>query len=158
MEIRFRKFPIGKKLRVINLLIVTLMTLLTISSMSIFTYGSLQDDYRKDAATLSAMLTPSVYSALQSNNVKSAQHALNALRRIHEVLQAEIYDKSGHLFASYNRDDNRSSPPHSFDRSKYDETAHLGRLTLDNVSPILNEAPGKEQIGTLTIRMDFSEA
>ena len=158
MEIRFRKFPIGKKLRVINLLIVSLMTLLTISSMSMFTYGSLQDDYRKDAATLSAMLTPSVYSALQSNNVKSAQHALNVLHRIHEVLQAEIYDKSGHLFASYNRDDNRSSPPPSFDRSKYDETAHLGRLTLDNVSPILEDVPGKEQIGTLTIRMDFSEA
>lgn len=158
MEIRFRKLPIGKKLRVINLLIVSLITLLTISSMSFFMYGSLRDDYQKDAATLSAMLSQSVNSALLSNDAKAAQGALDGLRTVRDVLRAEIYDKSGHLFASYARENNTFNAPLSFDPSQYEKAAHLGSLALDHVSPVLSVSPDKEQIGTITIRLNLVDA
>jgi diguanylate cyclase (GGDEF)-like protein len=158
MEIRFRKLPIGKKLRVINLLIVSLITLLTISSMSFFMYGSLRDDYQKEAATLSAMLAQSVNSALLSNDAKAAQGALDGLRTVRDVLRAEIYDKSGHLFASYARENNTFNAPLSFDPSQYEKAAHFGSLALDNVSPVLSVSPGKEQIGTITIRLNLVDA
>src|SRR5450759_215547 len=99
MEISFRKLPIGKKLRVINLLIVSLITLLTISSMSFFMYGSLRDDYQKNAATLSALLAQSVNSALLSNDAKAAQGALGGLRTVRDVLRAEISVSYTHLRA-----------------------------------------------------------
>jgi diguanylate cyclase (GGDEF)-like protein len=158
MEIRFRKLPIGKKLRVINLLIVSLITLLTISSMSFFMYGSLRDDYQKEATTLSAMLAQSVNSALLSNDAEAAQGALDGLRTVRDVLRAEIYDKSGHLFASYARENNTFNAPLSFDPSQYEKAAHFGSLTLDNVSPVLSVSPGKEQIGTITIRLNLVDA
>jgi diguanylate cyclase (GGDEF)-like protein len=158
MEIRFRKLPIGKKLRVINLLIVSLITLLTISSMSFFMYGSLRDDYQKEAATLSAMLAQSVNSALLSNDAEAAQRALDGLRTVRDVLRAEIYDKSGHLFASYARENNTFNAPLSFDPSQYEKAAHFGSLALDNVSPVLSVSPGKEQIGTITIRLNLVDA
>jgi diguanylate cyclase len=158
MEIRFRKLPIGKKLRVINLLIVSLITLLTISSMSFFMYGSLRDDYQKEATTLSAMLAQSVNSALLSNDAEAAQGALDGLRTVRDVLRAEIYDKSGHLFASYARENNTFNAPLSFDPSQYEKAAHFGSLALDNVSPVLSVSPGKEQIGTITIRLNLVDA
>ena len=158
MEIRFRKLPIGKKLRVINLLIVSLITLLTISSMSFFMYGSLRDDYQKEAATLSAMLAQSGNSALLSNDAEAAQGALDGLRTVRDVLRAEIYDKSGHLFASYARENNTFNAPLSFDPSQYEKAAHFGSLALDNVSPVLSVSPGKEQIGTITIRLNLVDA
>lgn len=158
MEIRFRKLPIGKKLRVINLLIVSLITLLTISSMSFFMYGSLRDDYQKEATTLSAMLSQSVNSALLSNDAEAAQGALDGLRTVRDVLRAEIYDKSGHLFASYARENNTFNAPLSFDPSQYEKAAHFGSLALDNVSPVLSVSPGKEQIGTITIRLNLVDA
>jgi diguanylate cyclase (GGDEF)-like protein len=158
MEIRFRKLPIGKKLRVINLLIVSLITLLTISSMSFFMYGSLQDDYQKEATTLSAMLAQSVNSALLSNDAEAAQGALDGLHTVRDVLRAEIYDKSGHLFASYARENNIFNAPLSFDPSQYEKAAHFGSVALDNVSPVLSVSPGKEQIGTITIRLNLVDA
>jgi len=158
MEIRFRKLPIGKKLRVINLLIVSLITLLTISSMSFFMYGSLRDDYQKEATTLSAMLAQSGNSALLSNDAEAAQGALDGLRTVRDVLRAEIYDKSGHLFASYARENNTFNAPLSFDPSQYEKAAHFGSLALDNVSPVLSVSPGKEQIGTITIRLNLVDA
>ena len=158
MEIRFRKLPIGKKLRVINLLIVSLITLLTISSMSFFMYGSLRDDYQKEATTLSAMLAQSVNSALLSNDAEAAQGALDGLRTVRDVLHAEIYDQSGHLFARYARENNTFNAPLSFDPSQYEKAAHFGSLALDNVSPVLSVSPGKEQIGTITIRLNLVDA
>lgn len=142
----------------INLLIVSLITLLTISSMSFLMYGSMRDDYRKDAATLSAMLAQSVNPALLSNDAKAAQGALDGLRTVRDVLRAEIYDQSGHLFASYARDHNTFKSPRIFDPSQYQEAAHFGSLALDNVSPVLSAFPDKKQIGIITIRLDLVKA
>ncbi len=158
METRFRNLPIGKKLRMINLFIVSLITLLTISSMSFLKYGSLRDDYRQDAATLSAMLAESVNSALLSNDAKAAQGTLNTLRAVRDVLFVEIYDKSGHLFARYTRRNYNVKAPAKFDPSQYEEAAHFGSLTLDNVSPVFSLPPNKTQIGMIVIRIDLADA
>ena len=158
MKIRFRNLPIGKKLQVTNLLIVSLITLLTISSMSLLMYGSLRDDYRQDAATLSALLAQSVNSALLSNDSEAAQDALNGLRTVRDVLRAELYDKSGHLFASYTRKNNIFKAPQRFDPLQYEEAAHFGSLSLDNVSPVFSSSRDKKQIGTIAIRIDLVNA
>ncbi len=158
MKTSFRNLPISKKLRMINLLIVSLITLLTISSMSLLKYFSLRDDYRQDAATLSAILAESANSALLSNDAQAAQVTLNGLRPVRDVLRVEIYDKSGHLFASYSRKNNTFRAPLHFDPSQYDEAAHFGSLTLDNVSPVFSAPPDKKRIGTIAIRIDLVDA
>ena len=158
MKTPFRNLPISKKLRMINLLIVSLITLLTISSMSLLKYFSLRDDYRQDAVTLSSMLAESVNSALMSNDAQAAQAILNGLRTVRDVLRVEIYDKSGHLFADYARKNNTFRAPLRFDPSQYEEAAHFGSLTLDNVSPVFSASPDKKRIGTIAIRIDLVDA
>ncbi|MBI3479883.1 MAG: EAL domain-containing protein [Nitrosomonadales bacterium] len=158
METRFRNLPIGKKLRMINLLIVSLITLLTISSMSFLLYGSLRDNYRQDAITLSAMLAQSVNPALQSRDSKAARRALNSLRTVNDVLHAEIYDQAGHLIASYTRDDNDFGAPQNFDPSQYEKAAPFGSIALDHVAPVWGPLPDKKQLGIITIRMDLVNA
>jgi diguanylate cyclase (GGDEF)-like protein len=158
MKTPFRNLPISKKLRIINLLIVSLITLLTITSMSLLMYHTLRDDYRQDAATLSAMLAESVSTALQSNDVQAAQGTLNGLRTVRDVLRAEIYDKSGRLFASYVRKNTTFKAPLRFDPSQYEEAAHFGSLALDNVSPVFSASPDKKRIGVITIRIELVDA
>ena len=98
---RFHQLPIGKKLQAINLLMISLITLLTIISLCFYMYATLQDEYQGDSKSLSSLLAENVNSALLFGDKKSAQEALAGLRTVDHVSHAEIYDKAGNLFASY---------------------------------------------------------
>jgi hypothetical protein len=89
---RFRKLPIGKKLQAINLLIVGLITLLTIISLCFYMYGSLRDDFRNDAKTVSSLLAENVSTALLFGDKTAAQEAFAGLRTVDYVTHAELYD------------------------------------------------------------------
>ena len=158
MLARFRKLPIGKKLQAINFLIVGLITLLTMINLSFFMFSSLQDDYQKKAHTLSGVLAESLDSALLFDDVKAAQEVLDSLRSVPDVGHAAIYDKSGRLFASYAIANNPISSPIAFDPSQYGQNTGFGNLSQSYAQPILGVPPGREQIGTITMHMDLSQA
>jgi len=144
-------------LQATNLLIVGLITLLITANLGFYMLGSLLDDYEKKAAMLSSVLTENLDSALLFEDVKSTQDVLNSLRSIPDVLQATIYDKSGHLFASYAIANNPIKLPIKFDPSKFEQKPRLGQPLLGFHMPILSAAPG-EQIGTITMNLDLSDA
>lgn len=155
---RFRKFPIGKKLQAINLLIVGLITLLTSLNLSFYMFSSLLDDYERKSSTLSRVLAESLDSALLFNDVNAAKDVLKSLRLVPDVAHAAIYDKSGRLFASYASANNPFSPPFNFDPSQYGNSARFGVQSQNFALPILSSARNQEQIGTITLNMDLSEA
>ena len=101
MLTHFHQSPIVKKLQVINLLIVGLITLLTIISLCFYMYITLRDNYRDDSTTLSSLLAESVTSALLFGDKKAAQETLAGLRTVDYVTHAELYDKGGNLFTGY---------------------------------------------------------
>jgi len=153
----FLNLSIGKKLQATNLLIIGLITLLITINLGFYMFGSLLGDYEKKASMLSSLLTENLDSALLFEDVKATQEVLNSLRSVPDVLQATIYDKSGHLFASYAIANNPVKLPVKFDPSKFEQKPRLGQSLLGFHMPILSAAPG-EQIGTITMHLDLSEA
>jgi diguanylate cyclase (GGDEF)-like protein len=154
----FHKFTIAKKLQVINLLIVGLITLLTIISMCFYMYASLRDDYLNESKTLSSLLAENVTSALLFGDTKAAQEAFAGLRTVVEVTQAELYDKAGNLFASYTKGTATFAAPAKFDPQRHQKNIRFGNLTFDSASPVLSIAPDREQIGTIAMHMDLTAA
>jgi len=155
---RFQKLPIGKKLQAINLLIVGLIILLTTLNLSFYMFSSLLDVYQKKAATLSGVLAASLDSALMFNDAHTAQDALKSLRSVPDVAGAAIYDKSGRLFASYVNINNPFTPSPTFDPSQYGQNARFAKSFPNYSLPILSVDPDREQLGTITMHMDLSEA
>lgn len=155
---KFYELPIGKKLQLINLLIVGLITLLTTINLSFFMFSSMQDDYQKKALILSSVLAESLDSALLFYDARTAQDAFEGLRSVTDVASAAIYDKSGHLFVGYTRAKDPVSVPPMLDPEQYNQRAQFGDVIQSFSLPILGMAPNHEQIGTITISMDLSDA
>jgi len=154
----FRNLPIGKKLQTTNLLIVGLITLLTTLNLSFYMFSSLLEDYEKKAYTLSTILVEGLDTPSLFEDAKAAKDTLRILRTFSDVSHAAIYDKSGHLFASYTSQNNTISHQPIFDPSQYGNNVQFGDKAKSLALPILGTAPNREQIGTFTIHMDLSEA
>jgi len=155
---KFRNLPIGKKLQTTNLLIVGLITLLTTLNLSFYMFSSLLEDYEKKAYTLSTILVESLDTTSLFEDAKATKDTLHILRTFSDVSHAAIYDKSGHLFASYTSLNSTINYLPTFDPSQYGNNVQFGDQAKSLALPILGAAPNREQIGTFTIHMDLSEA
>jgi diguanylate cyclase (GGDEF)-like protein len=158
MKNRFENLSVGKKLQVVNLAIISLVTLLTTIFLSLFLYSSLQGNYEKYAHTLSDLLAESANSALIFNDPKVAGEVLANLRKVDDVAHAEIYDKSGKLFASYIKDGSPFIASLDFDPVKLPHGFQFGSLTLNIVQPMTSIASDQEQIGTIWLQMNLRAA
>jgi len=114
MLLRFNQLSIGNKLRAINLLIVTIMALLTTLSLSIFLHHSLMDNYRKEADNLVRVLADNLHSTLLFNDASTAQATLDGLAQARDVQFAGLYTATGQLMASYRRAGNHFEIPDSW--------------------------------------------
>lgn len=155
---RFYQLPIGRKLLASNLLIVGLITLLTIISLCIYMYGNLRDEYQTNSKTIASLLAENVSSALLFNDHQAAQEALASLRTVAYIGHAALYDKDGNLFTSYAKQTNTFNAPTTFDPRRYQQKIQFGRLSFDSAYPVLSVAPDRDQIGTLTLREDLTDA
>ncbi|MFZ2542089.1 MAG: EAL domain-containing protein [Gallionella sp.] len=154
----FKKLTIGKKLQAINLLIVGLVTLLITTNLGFYMFGSLLDSYETKVSTLSGVLAENLDSALLFNDAKAAQDVLKSLHSVPDVSHATIYDISGHMFASYASANNPIKFPVDFDPSKFAQKPRLGQPFLGYAIPILGVGQKPDQIGTLTMHLDLSNA
>lgn len=158
MKKRFDKLSISKKLQVVNLLIISVVTLLTTLILGLFLYSSLQGDYERNARTLTDLLAESANPALLFNDPKVAQEVLANLHKVRDVAHAEIYDKSGRLFASYTKNGSSYIAPLNYEPLHHPQGFHLGSLVLNIVQPMMSIASDQEQIGTIGLQMDLRSA
>lgn len=158
MLTRFHKLPIGKKLLASNLLIVGMITLLTIFSLCLYMYGTFRDNYQSNSKTISGLLLESVSSALSFNDHTAAQEALARLRNVNYVAHAALYDKAGNLFAGYIKGTDTFTTPLNFNPRKYRQDIQFGSLTFDSAFPVFSATSDREQIGTITLQVDLTDA
>jgi len=154
----FLNLTIGKKLQAINLLIVGLITLMITINLGYYMFGSLLEDYERKASIISRLLTENLDSALMFNDVKATEDVLDGLRSVPDVVQATIYGKSGRMFASYSTENSPVNVPMNFNPSRFEQRPRLGQPLLGFYMPIMSDAPDGEQIGTITMHLDLSEA
>jgi diguanylate cyclase (GGDEF)-like protein len=158
MLTHFHKLSIGKKLQAINLLIVSLITMLAIAMVSIYMYSGLKDEYQSNSKTLSSLLAESVSSALLFGDTRSAHDAFAGLRTVDDVTHAQLYDKAGNLFTFYTKVSATFIAPQKFDPHGYQQQIRFGSLTFDSAYPVPGVSPNSESIGTITIHMDLTNA
>lgn len=158
MKNYFENLSIGKKLQVVNLAIISLVTLLTTLFLSLFLHSSLQGSYEKYAHTLTDLLAESAGAALVFNDAKVAGEVLANLRKVDDVAHAEIYDKSGILFASYIKNGSQYVAPTNWDLEKLSQGFHFGSLTLNIVQPMTSIVSEQEKIGSIWLQMNLKSA
>ncbi len=154
----FNNLSISKKLQVVNLIIISLVTLLTTISLSLFLYGSLQDNYEKYSYTLAGLLAESANSAVVFNDQKVAAEILANLNKVTDVVHAEIYDRSGKPFAGYTRSGAAFKEALNVDPVKLPLGFQFGSLSMNIVQPMLSIASNQEKIGTIWLQMNLRPA
>ena len=158
MRIRFNQLSIGSKLKVINLLIVTLMALFTTLSLSIFLYQSLMDNYRKDADNLVRVLADNLNSTLVFNDAKTAQVTLDGLEQARDVQWAGLYNAAGQIVASYRRTDlSLTLPSNRLPETPLSEPLFLREANI--IAFVLkNPADNTTPVGTLVLSQSLVQA
>ena len=158
MRIRFKHLSIGSKLRVINLLVATLLALLTAFSLSLFLYQRLMDDSRKSVSNLTRVLADNLHSTLVFNDVKTAQTTLESLGQAEDVQSAALYNASGRLFASYRRADHPAPLPASRTPDAPLSDEHFLRTSHEIVFQLKDPADNATAIGTLVLSQSLAHA
>ena len=158
MKKYFDTLSISKKLQVVNLLIISLVSLLTTVILSLFMYSSLQGNYEKNSRTLTGLLAESANAALLFNDPKVAQEILANLHQVDDVAHAEIYDESGRLFASYKKNKSSFIAPLNYEPLNHPQSFQFGSMALNIVQPMMSIASDQEQIGTISLQMDLRSA
>jgi diguanylate cyclase (GGDEF)-like protein/PAS domain S-box-containing protein len=158
MRLRFKQLSIGNKLKVINLLIATLLALLTSFSLSLFLYKTLMDDYHKDADNLTRVLADNLNSTLVFNDTQTAQTTLEGLVQADDVQFAGLYDASGRLFASYRRAGKHPPLPASFTADRPQSDEHFLKASHEIVFQLKDPADNTTAIGTLVLSQSLARA
>ncbi len=158
MTIRLRNLSIGKKLQAINLLVTSISSIFVALLLSLLLYFSLENSYVDKVDTLGALLSDNISPALLFNDDRAAQETLNTLRTVHDVAYAEVYNRTGKLFARYGNPQEATALPVEFDASSYPSGFHFGSYVFNRVVPIYSVANQTEQIGTVVLQMNLRPA
>jgi signal transduction histidine kinase len=96
-----RDWPIKHKLTAILLLISGLVVLLTSAASVIYQVVAFRQTTRNNLSTRAKILAANSTAALAFSNEADAREILSALHSDPHMVAAALYDKNGHLFASY---------------------------------------------------------
>ncbi len=97
----FGDWPIRRKLTAMFLLISGLVLLLTAAAFVGYQYWSFRQITRNGLSTLGRIIAANSTASLAFANESDAREILSALRAEPHVVAAALYNKDGHLFATY---------------------------------------------------------
>ena len=107
----FGDWPIRRKLTAMFLLISGLVLLLTAAAFVGYEYLSFRRTTRNNLSTLGRIIAANSTASLAFANAADAGEILSALRAEPHVVAAALYDKDGHVFATYPADLNGDALP-----------------------------------------------
>ncbi|MES2354311.1 MAG: ATP-binding protein [Pseudomonadota bacterium] len=144
----FTKFSIRAKLFWITILTST--TALVLAGFTIVTYDSITyKEQRISDLTAQAEILGAISSAaVIFNDAKAAREYLSSLRAKPLVVAAIIYDKAGHVFATYNR-----SGSTEFNTTPTEADGH--RIESNDILLFRSIMQGGQFIGTVHLRADL---
>src|SRR6202790_1941146 len=145
----YRDLSIRKKLQ--GIVMVTSAAALLVASVVFTLYDRSTFLFAKtqDLRASAEMVGSNSTAALSFGDAEAGREILSALQAKQNVIHACIYDKSGHVFASYSRNaaDSGFSPPQARD----ERTTMVGR-NMDLFQPIMLNG---EFIGTIFLEADL---
>jgi PAS domain S-box-containing protein len=145
----YRDLSIRKKLQ--GIVMVTSAAALLVASVVFTLYDRSTFLFAKtqDLRASAQMVGSNSTAALSFGDAEAGREVLSALQAKQNVIHACIYDKSGHVFASYSRDaaDGGFSPP----QARNERTTMVGR-DMDLFHPIMLNG---ELIGTIFLEADL---
>src|SRR5713101_5698788 len=106
-----RDWPIKQKLTAMLVLISGLVLLLTSVAFAGYQYWSLRRATRDALSVRGRILAANSTASLAFANDADARELLSALRADPHIVAAALYDKNGHLFATYPADLPRDAVP-----------------------------------------------
>jgi signal transduction histidine kinase len=144
-----RDWPIRQKLTAMLVLISGLVLLLTSAAFAGYQYWSLRRSTRDALSVRARIIAANSTASLAFSNDADAREILSALRADPHMVAAVLYDKSGHVFATYATDTARSAVPAAPGPDGY----RFERGLLIGFQPV--EEPGSQRLGTLYLASDL---
>jgi signal transduction histidine kinase/ActR/RegA family two-component response regulator len=148
MIARLSAWPIRRKLIAMIMLTSVAVALLTSAGYLVADYYAARTDLRTEIEGQSQMLVENLAPALRFDDPQTADEVVKSLASSPNLRAACAYQRTGKLFASYNRRDAQPCEP----------TPPQDGLVFDTSRIMLTTATmvGADRVGTVTIRSDLS--
>jgi len=145
-----RDLPLRRKL--VAVITTTSAVALLVASGALIALDAqrFRDDMREDLQAVGRILGDNTTAALSFSDNDSAEELLGALAAKPQIASAAVYDKDGHLFAAYSRDDSVDSPPASPGPIQVRSTSN----SLEVVEPVMLRG---QRIGTIYVRSTLEQ-
>jgi signal transduction histidine kinase/ActR/RegA family two-component response regulator len=145
---RLSAWPIRRKLIAMIMLTSVAVALVTSAGYLIADYYAARQDLRTEIEGQSQLLVENVAPALRFDDPKTADEVVQSLASSRNLRAACVYERTGKLFASYNRKDAQAC----------ETTPRPDGLVFDTSRIMLTSAAmvGADRVGTVTIRSDLS--
>jgi len=146
---RFRDLSIRTKLLTGFMLTSLVALLTTMVAMAVFDTRTFESEALRDTRVLAGIIGENAATPIAFNDAQSARATLSALRAQPHIINGFLYDREGHLFASYSAANAASTaPPMPADGS----LVRPDRLSV--AAPVLFN---DKRIGTVYVISDLSE-
>ncbi len=145
---RFPDLPIKQKLTLISVLATAVALVLAAAGLVTYELGTFKKELVDDLASVAGIIGYNGAAALAFNDTASAAETLKALDAKPHIVAACIYDRSGHVFATYPH----AQPAADFPPPPAGATEHFGSDRIDLFRPIIIAG---ENTGTIYLRADL---
>ena len=145
---RFRDLPIRRKLLLLTLAPTAAALVVTSVGFLAWDVNELRREIREDVVAEARVLPDNIATAVTFSDDRVAREILDVLEIRPRVRFACVYDKSGVLFESYQRDAADQCPARGPEQSTF------GWQSFDVVEPITNEG---DRVGTFYISRDLTD-
>ncbi|MBL9169472.1 MAG: PAS domain S-box protein [Verrucomicrobiales bacterium] len=147
---RFRDFPIKRKLVVVNL--ATSFSVLILTCVALFSYElhSYKAASTRAISTMAELIAANSAAVIIFDDKKLAEELLSGLRAEPEIVAAALFDHQGQLYARY--------PAHQTNNPIATAEVPDGVLFQDNFLTIVRAVvEGHRRVGTLIVKADLYE-
>ncbi len=136
--------------RLLAAMLIPTVTALLLACVTLLTYDLLADrrTLTRDLSTLAKSIAANSSAAVLYDNQRVAQEMLDPLKSAPDVLNACLYDQSGHIYSTYPI----NTPPGTFPTTPGIDGIHPSGTYLTVFQPIMEDVG---RVGTLFIRQDL---
>jgi PAS domain S-box-containing protein len=147
---RFRDFPIKRKLVVVNL--ATSFSVLILTCLALFSYElhSYKTASTRAISTMAELIAANSAPVIIFDDQKLAEELLSGLRADPEIVAAALFDHRGRLYARYPADQN----PNPIPSAEVPDGVHFKDNFLTVVRAVVE---GHRRVGTLIVKADLYE-
>lgn len=152
MRAFFDKAALGTKLKVINLLAVSLVAFFAILSLGVVLYQRSISDQQRHLNSLTRVMGDNLNAALTFVDAKAAHSTLEGLAQADDIEYAGLYDATGKLFASYTGVEARQGANALMNLDQMPHDMGWFKTSIDATRALNDVGDNTSRIGALVVR------